>query len=433
MTQARTGTVASSSFPSLPSLALYACGVALLGLLLVLRTIPDWGAEADRFIPLYLAAFVVYLLAVGIAENRSVPLATVLVAAALYRLVLWPGDPTLSDDIYRYVHDGWVQTQGMNPFALPPAEVPGHDPRINHPEIPTIYPPGMQILFFLVATLSPTVGAMKGAMILADLALCGVLVALLQARGLPGRLVLVYAWNPLVLVEFAHGGHNDVVVLLFLFLALWAWESRRRVLAHGSLGLSVLSKVFTGPLWPFFLRLDRRGRAWLAALAFPAVILVVALPYAMGGYLFGGLGEYAARWHFNDSVFGLLRWWFGSKQAADLPLFVIVVLCYGALLGLHFRRKREPLESCAATLGLFLILMPTVHPWYVTWVVPFLVFRPRLSWLLLSALVVLSYHVRIGWTAAGVWEEALWIRWLEYGPFYAVWLGEVVWERKGSG
>ena len=62
-------------------------------------------------------------------------------------------------------------------------------------------------------------------------------------------------------------------------------------------------------------------------------------------------------------------------------------------------------------------------------------FRPRLSWLLLTGTVVLSYHVRIDYAATGgaVWEEELWIRLLEYAPFYAVWLGEQIWLRRRRG
>lgn len=414
-----------------------ACAALLIAGLVAIQGFDDLGARADRFIPLYLALFLVYLAAIAlVAGNRPAPdacgrrqpmaLPFILGAGLIMRLVLLPGDPTLSDDIYRYIHDGHVQTQGINPFHLPPSEIPGSDPRINHPEIRTIYPPGMQILFAITAWVSPGVTAMKVLAMVFDLGLCLLLVSLLRCRGQPAEWVLVYAWNPLVLIENTHSGHNDVVALFFLMLALRLSLGRRETGAQLAFGFSVLAKIFTAPLWPFLLRGRWNRSLLLAALACPALILAVAIPYAAGGNLFEGLLAYGRHWHFNDSVFALLRsdFGFGSKEAARVPALVALAVGYALLLW----RERDPVDGCAAVLGLMLLLMPTVHPWYVTWIVPFLALRPRVSWLLLTGTIILAYQVRLDFAASGnvVWEERPWIRLLVYLPFAAFWLWEQV-------
>ena len=64
------------------------------------------------------------------------------------------GEPMLSDDVYRYVWDGRVQLEGVHPYRYAPVDPAlgtlrdAHVfPRINHPEVPTIYPPLAQSLF----------------------------------------------------------------------------------------------------------------------------------------------------------------------------------------------------------------------------------------------------------------------------------------------
>ena len=65
---------------------------------------------------------------------------------------------------------------------------------------------------------------------LACYALGGLLVVrILQRRG-EGRLVarlLTFAWNPLVLLESMANGHNDLLMVLFVLLALWCWDDQR--------------------------------------------------------------------------------------------------------------------------------------------------------------------------------------------------------------
>ncbi len=61
--------------------------------------------------------------------------------------------------------------------------------------------------------------------------------------------------------------------------------------------------------------------------------------------------------------------------------------------------------------------------------VPFLVFYRNLAWIVFTSLVVLSYHVVIRYAAEGVWQEAMWVRWVEYGGLVAISGATYVWSR----
>ncbi|GAC1506323.1 MAG: hypothetical protein NVS2B12_20750 [Ktedonobacteraceae bacterium] len=63
---------------------------------------------------------------------------------------------------------------------------------------------------------------------------------------------LFIAWNPLALFEYSANGHNDLVVMLFMLLAILALQKERPVLSWALLIASVLVKYATLPLLPLF-------------------------------------------------------------------------------------------------------------------------------------------------------------------------------------
>ncbi len=85
-------------------------------------------------------------------------------------------------------------------------------------------------------------------------------------------------------------------------------------------------------------------------------------------------------------------------------------------------RKIPLLRLIYITLAAFVLLTPTLHPWYVVWLVPLLVFYRNPAWVAFTLLVVLSYQVLIRYEIHGVWEELPWVRWVEFGGFVGVWV-----------
>ena len=415
------------------------------------------GVPIPVRIALQMAIFAVYLIGIRLAALAPVSLRDLraaLALAALFRVTLLFAPPFYSDDMYRYLWDGHVQVDGhLNPYLHAPDAAPlvplrgDLFSRVNHPDIPTLYPPVAEAFFATVVLASRSVPVMKGAMALLDLTLIGVLLQLLTRVGLPREQVLIYAWSPLVVAEVAGNGHVDVLAVLLLVAGILL---ERPLLSTAALGLSIASKFLSLLTFPV---LSRRWRARFWAV--PILVVALAyLPYAPAeAALFRGLRAYALRWQHNDSLFtpllGFLEWirptpplkagiarlnsmlgylgWVEVLYSYAYPVYLARLLSLGiaaVLASLLAWKRVDPVRGSFLVIGAVLLLSPTVYPWYLLWIVPFLALRPNRAWILLTGLVPLSY-LDPGPLLDGL-SGRPWVRWVEYSPFFALLLWDAV-------
>ncbi len=74
---------------------------------------------------------------------------------------------------------------------------------------------------------------------------------LLKAWNLHSRNLMLYALNPLVIVEFAGNLHGEVFMVFFLLLSLWLLAIKRNWLSAGAFGLSAATKLLPLMFLPF--------------------------------------------------------------------------------------------------------------------------------------------------------------------------------------
>ncbi|HET9441619.1 MAG TPA: hypothetical protein VFO52_15690, partial [Longimicrobiales bacterium] len=98
------------------------CLAGELGIMALLPFLGDLRPHIPLFLVLFLAAAVLYLLAARCALRLRVPFALIVVTAIVLRIPLFLTQPSLSDDVWRYVHDGRAQLAGVNPYAFAPAD-----------------------------------------------------------------------------------------------------------------------------------------------------------------------------------------------------------------------------------------------------------------------------------------------------------------------
>jgi len=408
----------------------------------------NWGGGyADRPILLYLALYAGLFGLYAWAAHRILrsrynwnTFWIILILGLVFRGAVLPSQPIQEDDVYRYLWDGKVFAHGINPFKYAPQEVSRfkeftiRDPRgfedtytrkeigeltrlyqlkwetqrslvymerINHPAVPTIYPPMAQYVFRLVHHIQPdSILALRLAFLVLDLMAVAFIALTLRALGMNPNWSLIYYWCPLVIKETFNSTHLDIIGIAFLCGAIYFLVRARYYLSYFFLALSVLGKLYPAILLPLFLKrhfqtrdesvpdtpwdrvapggndldLKRAGGPWFARRALPSfdstqwrgcalgvwlfagVLLIGYLPFVdIGGRAFEGLETYTAYWQSNDSLFALILWFYGSLLgftsetpvgfSYDLPSLLakitVLAIVLAALAYLFFRRARE--------------------------------------------------------------------------------------------
>lgn len=384
----------------------------------------------------YLGSFILYATAVHLAEHDTGSFKLIIAFSIVFRGFLLLLPPFLSDDIFRYHWDGILQTHGINPYEYAPDSPVLSEFRdeywskINNQNIPTIYPPLTQVVFLGASLASPHPIALKTAMAAFDLLCLLMLTRLLELRGESRSHAIVYAWHPLVLFEISSSGHCDPIAMFFLLLGTVSIiRGEIRLSNRGAdepghlrldarqpllwLSASFMSKLFPVLFLPMFLR-RIRIRRWWWFLVLPIALSAVYIRPESG--LFASLREYSRIWRFNDSVFWVIEGFVGDLHTSKMICAGVVGV---ATMCAAFRRCRIE-DQIFWSLGFFLLFSPQLDPWRLIWVVPFLAVRMRLSWLLLTGTIALSYHPFIIQGPAEGWVELPLFKLLEFAPFFVV-------------
>jgi alpha-1,6-mannosyltransferase len=410
----------------LATLALGVLAAGLMGIYLwVGQQQDDLDTHMPEFIGLLLLAGILYVIAVFLVERfrlGTAAMSVILAATVLFRLVLLPATPSLSDDVYRYQWDGRVQRAHLNPYVTIPSSpklawlLNPDNPEPPGIDTPTIYPPLSEFVYRAIKT----VPGYKRASTILDLACVGLLLLLLAAMKLPLQRVLAYAWSPAVLLSFAMSGHFDPLAILMLLAALFFLVRNRPKLSIAALALAFLSKLFPVLLLPAFLKRVRLAYVGI----FAVLVFTFYIPFFGAGlHLFDGARNYGRDWSNNASFFQLLHFVVKSKAHAE---FLPGLMVLGAM-GYLAKRRAGLLWSSLVLTGGVLLVSPTAYPWYFTWSIPFLCFYPSAAWLLMSVTSVLAYTPPI---ADGVGNSLLMLL-LEYGPVY-LWLAYYCWAAHGT-
>jgi alpha-1,6-mannosyltransferase len=330
-------------------------------------------AAARGFTP-FVAVYAVALVAWLAVARRALPLRwTIVIAIALRALFLFH-EPALSGDVWRYLSDGRVVASGGNPYTYDPA-----DPRINHPEIRSIYPPHAQLLFALVHELT----LWRLLLIAADVG-C---IILLRRGG-----ALAFATCPLVIVEGTWNGHIDALAAVLLAFAF----ARRSSLAAGfAVGLKIIPVAAVPVLF----------RRRMPLFGFAAALALPVLPF-LGGPIMPGFREYATRWIFNSPLYDIVRFvvelvptkelWTNHPLRFQLISDFVYRHLYAdfltrAILGVVALGAIVLARRGTTAIAALLLCSPAIHPWYWLTLVP-LALMERVRWALAIAVVMpLSY------------------------------------------
>lgn len=393
-----------------------------------------YKTDIHMFLFLFLFLAIIYFIGIYLILNhlsqvgRSKSLVIIIIFFAIFfRAVLVPTDPVvLSNDMYRYIWEGRVQQNGINPYLYPPSSEelkPLRDdkiyPNINRKDYPTIYPAGAQLLFRVFHILAGgKVFRFKGLIVFFDVMTVLILLALLRAYGFEETRVFIYAWNPLVIFEIGYSGHMEGVTVFLMVLAFYLNAIKKKMPAVIALAFSSATKLYPALVLPAFLN---RGERIKGVIAFVVSFLLLYLPFLTAGNKIAGFLPIYFKNPYESFNLGLKYLIMDLFQGLDYfllsKIFMLVLAAAGFFFFFREKQKEQVIRCAYILIGLLIVLMPaSLHAWYVVILIPFLTFFPSIAWLIFTCTVALSY-IKYA-TSMGIMP--VWVLLLEYLPLFAL-------------
>jgi len=349
--------------------------------------------------------------------------------------------PTLSDDIYRYYWDGKLLANGIIPYLHAPNEarlVTLRDPYweyINNKDVISPYPPLLEIIFMLTYLISPNIFGYKILSLIFDLLCIIIIILILRNIGVNSTYVIIYAWHPLVVLEFASSGHSDSIVNFFVLLTIAFLLCKKKIWSALLLSVAVLIKLYPVLFAPIFFRIWRlKGLIIFIGIILAGFIPFIHAFYAIFNYLFG------YRAVFNGSLFKIFTLILNilieekSTMIALSKSFSYVINLVTIFI-ITLRQKNEypidMIQRISFIIMIYLMVGASIHPWYATWFIPLLCFYNRTPLLIFSLSVFASYYTySLQPISIGYWPENTIALLIEYIPFYGAFAYECVKRKK---
>lgn len=366
--------------------------------------------------------------------DDALSLPVILAGAVVFRLAFAPVDPIFSDDVFRYVWDGRLQLHGINPYQFKPDDAAlaefqsgGLFEKLNSASYYSVYPPISQIAFLPGAWAFEWGGwtaayfTTKALFMAAEALGLWILTRLTSARN-----VLLYAWNPLVLLEMAGQVHTEALLVPLLLGAVWAVRTRRGGVASVALAGATLVKLIPVVLGPFLIRRFGWRAVWPGALFGAALCLPYAAPYVLP-HVKTSVDLYVRLFEFNAGPYLTAKHALWTLTGTDWSKTLGPALRWAflaSLPGLYLVdawRNWSFRTAALVTFGLFFVFSTTVHPWYLLAVLPLAVIgiRPAWPWLWLGICSLGTYlfytgapawpWIALGWGGAAVWG-GIWLK-----------------------
>ena len=374
----------------------------------------------------------------------------------LFRLVFLFAIPNLSQDFYRFIWDGRMILEGLNPYlSLPETFIEQRNFPINQAtelykgmgsmngSHYTNYPPINQVCFFIAALIANksiigSVVVMRIIIILADIGILFFGKKLLESLNLSIHNIFLYALNPFIIIEMTGNLHFEPVMLFFFIWSLymlhhkkWIWSA---ILLAYSVSVKLIPLLFLPLFYKSFLKENSIIKGHLKLLAFYVVvfstILILFLPFyspqLVSNYS-NSVGLWFRNFEFNASFYYLAReigYLFRGYNEIAVIGKIMPILTILFLIGISFFRKnKSTLELITAMLfglSFYYFTTTTLHPWYLATLIILAVFTKYRFPIIWSVVIILSYQAY----ANQPWKENLWFVGLEYAIVY----GYLLWE-----
>ena len=338
--------------------------------------------------------------------------------------------PTGSDDYYRYLWDGKVIANGINPYQYAPSDnelLSLHSeslPKsVSFSNIKTIYPPLSLFIFYLAYIIGgESFLGIKILLLLFELFTFLGLYFILKEKKLPAKNIFLYALAPLPVFQFFFDAHIDGIGLTLLIFSIYFYLSDKKNFSLIFIGLSICVKPVGLVLLPILFIVEKGIKAKIKTILIPLIVcLLLYLPFIFSVNVFEALTSFTVNWTFNGFIFEIINAFLDDNQKSRLICGILFILVFIPVI---FSRK-DFLNKIYLSVFLLLIFSPVVRPWYVTWLAVLLPFIPRWSGILYINLICLTVFTVVNYQLYDIWKDYPVVLIIEYVPLIILFFYEL--------
>ena len=345
-----------------------------------------------------------------------------LFAGIIFRLIFLMTLPNFSQDFYRFIWDGELVSNFINPYLKTPNELinqPGlviNNAKELHtgmgelsPKYHSNYPPLNQIIFAIASILSGksilgSVIVLRVSILWADIGIVYFGRKLLKNLNRSTHLIFWYFLNPLIIVELTGNLHFEGVMLFFFVWALYLLSKNNWKLAGVIYALSISIKLIPLLFLPLFFKYFGLKKSILFYCIVGSISLLLLAPFYAPEFISNysdTVGLWFSNFEFNSSIYNVVKKisviyfetkpWELIKSYGKITPYIII----GTVVLFTFLRKNQKLSTLISSmlwiLSIYYFMAATVHPWYIVFLVLLTIFTDYRYSILWSGVVVLSY------------------------------------------
>lgn len=388
---------------------------------LLLYTSFAYDLARTDFIKLISLFFALFFLCYKLIQFEKWNFNFLLISGILFRLIFLLVEPNLSQDFFRFIWDGELVLSGINPYLQTPdvimenGEILLANAQELHNGMGSLsarhfsnYPPLNQLLFAISVFLGGksimgSLIVMRSIIILADIGIYYFGKKLLRHLNRSPHLIFWYFLNPLVIMELTGNLHFEGVMLFFFIWSLCFLSLNKWLFAAIAFACSISVKLVPLMFLPLFITYFGFKNSMKFYIMLGLIILIGVLPFYSSEFINNytdTVGLWFSNFEFNAGIYNIIKQiaikfdakpWELIKTYGKLVPYIMI----GFVLLLTFLRDNKKLSVLISSmfwvLVLYYFLTPTVHPWYIIFLVGLSVFtdyRFPLAW---SLVIILSY------------------------------------------